>query len=479
MIFKSIYIKDGLIERREEFNKSTILLHSGLNSAGKTTFIRMLLYAFGYPIPDTKGMPFERMEFLLVLEINGKEIKVERRDRYLILDDGEDRLEYFLPMDFNDYLERLTGISNVNILDNLLGSFYMDQEKGWTLLNRGKAIGDISFNIDQLVRGLAERSVIDYEKKLRDISRKLKEYKYMYNVYTYQVDNKLNELAGNIVYETVDEEVTKELTLLRLQKANLQRSLNRITEIYRRNKEFINFIDALRLSVVINDVPYVITKQNLVSYNDNKNLLNTRRKFLAMDLAKIKKHIEELEQKQKNGNRLMNSETLIDAFNEKIGEFKIDPIAVNNIIKELEKEKKLIDKHIREISRSDNPVAMFMLDTVMRYAEIFGIKIGRGEEDYSCLFTNKLAQQTGTIFHLTVFIYRLAYISAIKKYTGLVLPIVLDSPSGREVLHPTIMKMLAVLQRDFKDHQIIIASIYNFNLQDKQVIEFKNGVFGY
>ena len=37
--------------------------------------------------------------------------------------------------------------------------------------------------------------------------------------------------------------------------------------------------------------------------------------------------------------------------------------------------------------------------------------------------------------------------------------------------------MLEILQRDFSEHQIIIASIYNFNICIQKTIEFKNRLF--
>ena len=71
---------------------------------------------------------------------------------------------------------------STDILDNLLGSFYLDQEKGWTLLNRGKVIGKIPFNIEKLICGLSERTYIDLQVELTNIKRELEKYRYMFNV---------------------------------------------------------------------------------------------------------------------------------------------------------------------------------------------------------------------------------------------------------------------------------------------------------
>lgn len=54
------------------------------------------------------------------------------------------------------------------------------------------------------------------------------------------------------------------------------------------------------------------------------------------------------------------------------------------------------------------------------------------------------------------------------------MPIILDSPSGREVSMDNVNEMMAILAEDFTDHQIIIASIYNsYDFSNKNIIELK------
>ena len=84
---------------------------------------------------------------------------------------------------------------------------------------------------------------------------------------------------------------------------------------------------------------------------------------------------------------------------------------------------------------------------------------------------------SGAILHKLVFAFKLAYIRVITDKIGVSLPIILDSPSGREVKQSTVELMLNVLQRDFSDHQVIIASIVNFDFKNKNVIEFKERMF--
>lgn len=107
-----------------------------------------MLYSLGYPIPSTKNIRFEACEVESIIECHLGKVVLQRYSSYLIdmIVNGETK-SYILPSDQNRVLSLLFNTENINILNNLLGAFYLDQEKGWTLLNRGKVIGSISFSI--------------------------------------------------------------------------------------------------------------------------------------------------------------------------------------------------------------------------------------------------------------------------------------------------------------------------------------------
>ena len=44
--------------------------------------------------------------------------------------------------------------------------------------------------------------------------------------------------------------------------------------------------------------------------------------------------------------------------------------------------------------------------------------------------------------------------------------------------HSTVESMLKIIQRDFPDHQLVVASIHDYDLKDKKIIEFKDRLFG-
>lgn len=78
MKFVEITLKEGFLEKKVTFSGLVNMIYSQANSSGKTTFMRSILYAAGYPIPSTKGIKFEDMEFWLMVENAGKQFKIYR-----------------------------------------------------------------------------------------------------------------------------------------------------------------------------------------------------------------------------------------------------------------------------------------------------------------------------------------------------------------------------------------------------------------
>ena len=66
MKYCSILIRDGIYEKKINFEKDVNLIFSKKNSRGKTTLLRLMLYGMGYDIPSTRKLNFNKM----YIEIN-------------------------------------------------------------------------------------------------------------------------------------------------------------------------------------------------------------------------------------------------------------------------------------------------------------------------------------------------------------------------------------------------------------------------
>ena len=353
MILKKIILKNGLLRKEFSFSKKTNLIYSTKNSCGKTTFIRSILYALGYGIPSTKGLPFKKMEFELIVESKNIEYKLIRRQDYMSVMNAEEERNYTLPIDLYDIQSLLFGTNNANILDSILGAFYVDQEKGWTMLNRGKAIGSIHFSIEQLVIGISGRDASALISKIKKINRELAKYKYMYSVSEYQEE--LNEFIGNVSYDSFDEIIEKELMMLKMQKYSLENSIKQIKMILRRNKQVFDLVDEMKLVVKMEDGREVlVTKDNLVGYQDNTDYLIAKRKILEGDLAEYDKKIFRLETQKREEGKLFDSETLIEQFDAKIKNINIDSVSVAKVITSLTSDKNKAKTELENLAKNNN-----------------------------------------------------------------------------------------------------------------------------
>ena len=135
----------------------------------------------------------------------------------------------------------------------------------------------------------------------------------------------------------------------------------------------------------------------------------------------------------------------------------------NAVIEQLKKRKKEVHDLIASKTKCSNSVVSELHEIAFGYIQELGVaKFANSSEGY--LFTSDLKSLSGAVLHLTVFAFKLAYIKEIEKKLGIFLPIVIDSPTGKEVTKENVQKMLDILERDFKKNQVIIASIHLYNM---------------
>ena len=157
MIIKSVKFIEYPEEATDFLDPNFNLITShNTNSVGKSTYCRLLFYALGYSVPSTENIKFEKIKTELSVLEGEKEYSIIRDSNILSIKSEDDSFlqEYNLPNEHNAFLSFLFEVNSPLISKNLLGLMYIDQEKGWTLLNRGKVIGGIRFSIDELISAL-------------------------------------------------------------------------------------------------------------------------------------------------------------------------------------------------------------------------------------------------------------------------------------------------------------------------------------
>lgn len=476
MIFKSIYLKEGFFERTIKFSEGVNLIHSEKNSCGKTTLLRFMLYALGYNIPNTRKIKFARCEVELAIECEMSGTVLLRRYSDIAIEvTFEDRKSTFvLPEQKADLHKIIFGAENIDLLENILGAFYVDQEKGWTLLNRGVVIGSIHFNIEELIRGLAGCDCSNLIRKELQLSRELTKYKQMFSVAQYK--ETLDEESGTLVADSHEEETDVAINQLLLKKKQLKAELRRIDNTLSDNRRFKEFVVDMKLLIEAPDGSvFPVTENNIVGMNDAIDLLVAKRKIVSTEFAKISRQLDRLEkEKDREYEQLefYKSASQLEIFDKRIARIPINPLAIKQEIGRLEKEIKSVRTKISNITKNNNKVVAALSQDIIKYAE----ELGLGDQETipaTYLFTSNLKELSGAVLHKTAFAFRLAYIIAIENALKIKLPIILDSPSGKEVDHANIKLMMDILKRDFADHQIIIASIFEYDFEKVNYIEIR------
>ncbi len=477
MIFRSIYIKEGIVSRTFNFSEGVNLVFSKENSKGKTTLLRFMLYSLGYNIPSTRKIRFDHCEVVTQINcdtIGDMSLSRFSRDFIETTVDGKKKT-YVLPDQLNELHSIIWGTENQNILDNILGAIYADQEKGWTLLNRGTAIGSIRFNIEELIRGLSGcdcRDLIRSEKKL---VRELGKYRQMFSVAKYR--ESIVAESGTLVADNYTVESDAAISQLLIRQNILQNELKRIDKTLTDNKRIRHYVAEMKLMIQLPDGATVpVTAENIVGLSDTIDYLVAKRKMISSELRFVLHQLSGMQKERHTEEEQLaffKSESLIEIFDKKIAAVPINAVAIDKEIKRLEKALKFIRKEISNKTKSDTGVIKSLYESMVKFAAELGI--GNSESiATSYLFTSNLKELSGAVLHKTVFAFRLAYIVELEKYLGFKLPIILDSPSGKEVDQANIQLMVNILKRDFAGHQIIIASIFQYDFDPVNVIEIKN-----
>ena len=240
MIIKKLKIVSSEGIRTLSFSLKTII-NSKKNSVGKSTILRILFYGLGYPIPSTYKLKFKNLKIWTTFERDGSTYEAYRYSDYLELKkDGE--LFYTDPVaaNLNEWYSLIWGIDSLPILENLIGAIYLEQDKGWTLLNRGKVIGNIGFNIRDLLVGLSSENndligMIEEQNNLRKIHDETKAILKL-EEFTRDSDE-INDSASK-----VDEEDLKEYKNVKVRKKFLQNKIQRLKKYIKRTDNLKNYI---------------------------------------------------------------------------------------------------------------------------------------------------------------------------------------------------------------------------------------------
>ena len=482
MVIERLILEEAPNTSNDIFHKSFNLITSNdTNSCGKSTYCRLIFYALGYTIPSTEGIMFERLVTTVFIENNGKRFIVKRSYKDLTVElDGETWVKkYIVPDEHISFIAYIFGIDNLFIAKNLLGLMYIDQEKGWTLFNRGKVIGNNRFSIDQLVAALKNIDCEDLFKKQEVIENEIEKYQAFLNMNS--IKQEYYENNNSLAIVTLGEDIKKRIASIQLAIQDIQNSINEINKVIKQDKGFFEYIESMNLYIKTVEGLVKVTKNNIEN-SCNIEYLKAEKTLLMNQVSRLQderaKLIREYEQVC-NGTNLFGENTVVDIerkINSVLSTINVDVETIKELLGHVKKERESVKAEIKKRIRWDNKYIAEIYELFRRYAGELNVdQYISNKVDY--IFTDNLRGKSGAIFQKLIIAYKVAVIKVVERAINTKLFLVMDSPKSKELDNNNTKLIMEFLKRELSDNQVIIASVFSqkdFFIDFGKVITFKN-----
>lgn len=474
----SLTVKDDNSNKYYYQFKDKTMIYSKKNSKGKTTLIRFALYALGYQIPATEGIgDFEKLEFELKIFNGDKEMNIFRKANVVQVTYDKVINNYVLPEQENELHSIIFKINNVTILNNLLAVYYIDQEKGWTLLNRGKIIGNIRFNIEEFIAGISNININDLVLEKKVLNSEIKKYRYFRNVIDINSefedeDTELPEYSTSNMDTLLNQQNELEIKL-----KNIKKKRKQLEQIIKTNDGFSEMIENYGLMISYKGDVFQLTKDKLIDFEKNQSMLQLKLNDYIIEEEKIKKELDKILSSINEKNTLFNTDDLLDEMQKNIEHLGISNIKqIDKILKQLNNKRNTINCQMKDKLVFNNQQLYDFYETIILYSKELEVYDYISDKNPRFVLTNKLKGLSGRVMAQMCYIFKLSYIKAIEKNFNVILPIIIDSPRTSELSEESSDAMMNILKRDFANHQIITASIYKCDVINFDIMNLENGV---
>lgn len=459
-----------------EFDDKT-MIYSKENSKGKTTLLRFILYALGYQIPATEGIgDFENISFEISISNNANEILVFRKANNIQVKCTQKNYNFILPDQENELHSIVFEISNITVLNNLLAVYYIDQEKGWTLLNRGKIIGNIRFNIEEFIAGISNINIDDLLSEKKVLNNEIKKYRYFKNAVDINSEFE-GEEDDTLEYDKCNmDELIQEQKEYEIKLRKIKNQRKKLEDIIKTNEGFAEMIENYGLLISHNGEEFILTKEKLSDFDRNQDLLKIKLNNFKIEEEKAKKKLDKILMNINEKNVLFTTESLLDDMQKNIEKLGIDITQIDKILKQLINKRNTINKQIKDKLSFNNQQLYNFYETIVKYSTELGVFQFISNPSPRFVLTNKLKGLSGRVLAQLSYIFKLSYIKSIEDSFNVFLPIIIDSPRTNELSEESTNAMMEILKRDFFKHQVITASIYSSNVIDFSIIDLNDGL---
>ena len=214
---------------------------------------------------------------------------MQRKNNNITIEIGGETEYLELPRDLYYVLGKIFKICNINVLESLLGCIYLDQDKGWTLLNRGTVIGGIKFKVETLIEGISEKDISHLRVEANKIALELNKLNELQKIILFQSENfDLMDKSNFHINKISDLE--NKLLITRNNKNELLRKQSILKNILAKNEDYLKYVESLGLSVRCPDGSIVeLTRDNISGFEETQTVIELRVFHLGQELEKLQK----------------------------------------------------------------------------------------------------------------------------------------------------------------------------------------------
>lgn len=475
MIIEKLLLREGMTANLDTFSEKRNLIYSNTNTKGKSTYVRLLFYALGYPIPNMRGIKYEEITTEVTFSEKGERYTAIRENNLITLFFDDNSINFTLPSQHMSFLSFVFKYENIKVLENLLGFMYVDQDKGWTLLNRGKVIGKIKFSIEELLAGLNGIDIDDLIEKKNTLELNKDKYLAMLNMQ--ELSEQVYEQNGEIFISDIEKELDEKIAYCNIKIENENNALKEINAVLFKEKQFLDYIDSMNLSVKQDDVIIPVNRNTLLNSTANYEYLRAHRSIIVTNIERLKHErsfyqVKLNEYHAKNAQiNLFSNETKDTLINKQLANFNIDQKVVEQLLEETKNDLKLVKAEIKRMIKNQNSYISKIYKYVLKYAIQLNVDDKMvAKEDF--IFTSDLKSLSGAVLQKMVFAFKVAFLKVIEESMNTKLFIVLDSPKGKELDDDNMRLIENLISTELCDNQIFFASIYE--LKHEKLIEIKD-----
>lgn len=465
MKIKELIIYENSTVMLKAIFKDKVLIYSSDNSMGKTSFVRFILHSLLFKISSTQNINMNDYDTSIVVENDegqsimvyrtGSLASIRRNDKSITKNIGND--EERIRMQAN-----LFGIDSKVLLNNLLGTFYIDQDVGWSMANKGDVTASYnSFDVVDFILAFSnEEQLEQLQNKITFVTKEINKYDAIKSLATSDLTNETND----------DYVLDDEIKALLLEKARLtellsyaKQNLRLLDESYKSNENFLNVIDDYRILVRNGNDKFVLRRDNIVDSNIDLGVVKASLSEEKMNIKKLESDIKTIEKIiETKEMELVNIEDLSNVIVRSIK--KNNTVSVSTleaIITGYKKEKSNLEEEKRTLAKQSDDIFESLREDIVFMAKQLDIGHEYIDKVDQLVKLRNVSLWSGIVLSKAVLCYRYAYLKLLDKKLGLKMPFIIDSPGASELTEDNSYSLTNKVLEQLPDHQIIVSTVHN------------------